>query len=229
MASLRLTPGLRQPLFIRSLSNSLPSVRFITSPPPPSPLGTGKEKRSDLFLTSRIAEILETQAKKQETNNESVGTSNTRYQKFFRSGTVWHTFPRLRANSWYGTCSSAFFRLIPSNTHPKTYHPDELNDASHEKRMLAKRGKIVKPTQDPFNTLGLDPLKEYKNHSLLSSFVSDMGKILPREQTGVTAKNQRKLAKAIKRARAMGLMPCTHNPKEPQRYGPNQNYQKRSA
>lgn len=31
-----------------------------------------------------------------------------------------------------------------------------------------------------------------------------MGKILPREQTGVSAKNQRKLAKAIKRARAMG-------------------------
>jgi small subunit ribosomal protein S18 len=40
------------------------------------------------------------------------------------------------------------------------------------------------PTEDPFDLLGLDPLKEYKNFTLLSHFVSDMGKILPREQTG---------------------------------------------
>ncbi|RUS22269.1 ribosomal protein S18-domain-containing protein [Endogone sp. FLAS-F59071] len=85
-----------------------------------------------------------------------------------------------------------------------TYRPNDLNDALYEERMRAKRGKVERPTQDPFDALGLDPLKEYKNYTLLSSFISEMGKILPREQTGVTAKNQRKLAKAIKRARAMG-------------------------
>lgn len=73
--------------------------------------------------------------------------------------------------------------------------------------MHARRFKRNTPTEDPFDVLGLDPLKEYKNYRLLTHFVSDMGKILPREQTGVSAKNQRKLAKAIKRARAMGK--CT--------------------
>ncbi|CAO3658241.1 unnamed protein product [Umbelopsis ramanniana] len=86
-----------------------------------------------------------------------------------------------------------------------TYHPDALVDA----RPRQQRPKTVTPSQDPFDALGLDPLKEYKNFNLLSNFVSDIGKILPRAQTGITAKNQRKLAKAIKRARAMGLMSST--------------------
>eukprot|EP00123_Amoebidium_parasiticum_P005520 comp16694_c0_seq1/m.14943 comp16694_c0_seq1/g.14943 ORF comp16694_c0_seq1/g.14943 comp16694_c0_seq1/m.14943 type:complete len:178 (-) comp16694_c0_seq1:18-551(-) len=51
---------------------------------------------------------------------------------------------------------------------------------------------------------------DYKNVQLLSQFVSDRsGMILAREATGVCAKQQRKLAKAIKRARAAGLMPST--------------------
>ncbi|CAO3678146.1 unnamed protein product [Umbelopsis vinacea] len=86
-----------------------------------------------------------------------------------------------------------------------TYHPDQLIDP----RPRQQRPRATTPTQDPFDALGLDPLKEYKNFNLLSNFVSDMGKILPRQQTGITAKNQRKLAKAIKRARAMGLMSST--------------------
>ncbi|KAJ2961337.1 hypothetical protein NQZ79_g3426 [Umbelopsis isabellina] len=86
-----------------------------------------------------------------------------------------------------------------------TYHPDELG----QPRTRQQRPRPVKPSQDPFEVLGLDPLKEYKNFTLLSHFVSDIGKILPRESTGVSAKNQRKLAKAIKRARAMGLMSST--------------------
>lgn len=86
-----------------------------------------------------------------------------------------------------------------------TYHPDELG----QPRTRQQRPRPVRPSQDPFEVLGLDPLKEYKNFTLLSHFVSDIGKILPRESTGVSAKNQRKLAKAIKRARAMGLMSST--------------------
>ncbi|KAI9269143.1 ribosomal protein S18 [Phascolomyces articulosus] len=89
------------------------------------------------------------------------------------------------------------------------YHPEDLNDARYQERMRQRRGRPNTPTEDPFEVLDLDPLNEYKNVRLLSYFVSDMGKILPREQTGVSAKNQRKLAKAIKRARAMGLMSCT--------------------
>ena len=43
--------------------------------------------------------------------------------------------------------------------------------------------------------------------SLLSRFVSERGKILPRRVTGTSAKNQRKVTTAIKRARVMALMP----------------------
>ena len=39
---------------------------------------------------------------------------------------------------------------------------------------------------------------------MLKRFISERGKILPRRVTGTYAKNQRKLTKAIKRARIMG-------------------------
>ncbi|KAI7898199.1 ribosomal protein S18 [Cokeromyces recurvatus] len=92
-----------------------------------------------------------------------------------------------------------------------TYHPDDLNDSRYQEQLRQRRTKVITPAEDPFEVLGLDPLVEYKNYRLLANFVSSMGKILPREQTGVSAKNQRKLAKAIKRARAMGLMSSTNN------------------
>ena len=47
----------------------------------------------------------------------------------------------------------------------------------------------------------------YKDVDLLNRFISERGKILPRRVTGTSAKNQRKVANAIKRARIMGLLP----------------------
>ena len=46
-----------------------------------------------------------------------------------------------------------------------------------------------------------------KDVDLLKRFISERGKILPRRVTGTSAKNQRKVANAIKRARIMGLLP----------------------
>lgn len=48
---------------------------------------------------------------------------------------------------------------------------------------------------------------DYKNIDLLTIFVTEQGKILPRRATGVTVQQQRKLAKAIKRARVLSLFP----------------------
>lgn len=48
---------------------------------------------------------------------------------------------------------------------------------------------------------------DYKDTNLLDRFISERGKILPRRVTGTSAKNQRKLTIAIKRARIMGLLP----------------------
>jgi small subunit ribosomal protein S18 len=48
---------------------------------------------------------------------------------------------------------------------------------------------------------------DYKDTKLLLRYVSERGKIVPARITAVSAKKQRELAKAIKRARFLGLMP----------------------
>ena len=48
---------------------------------------------------------------------------------------------------------------------------------------------------------------DYKDVELLKRFVSANGKIIPRRVTGTSAKYQRQLAVAIKRARQMALLP----------------------
>lgn len=48
---------------------------------------------------------------------------------------------------------------------------------------------------------------DYKNVELLQRFITPDGKIMPRSSTGTSAKYQRQLAKAIKNARFMGLLP----------------------
>ena len=49
----------------------------------------------------------------------------------------------------------------------------------------------------------------YKDTDTLRRFITDQGKIRPRRQTGLSAKNQRKVAQAVKRARHMALLPFT--------------------
>jgi len=51
------------------------------------------------------------------------------------------------------------------------------------------------------------PAIDYKDVRLLQRFMSERGKIVPSRITAVSAKKQRELAKAIKRARHLGLLP----------------------
>jgi small subunit ribosomal protein S18 len=48
---------------------------------------------------------------------------------------------------------------------------------------------------------------DYKDDKLLSRFLTERGKILPRRLSGVSARHQRQLAVAIKRARYLALLP----------------------
>jgi len=50
---------------------------------------------------------------------------------------------------------------------------------------------------------------DFKNTEVLRKFTSGSEKIKSRKKTGTCAKHQRKLAKAIKRARHLGLLPHT--------------------
>ena len=48
---------------------------------------------------------------------------------------------------------------------------------------------------------------DYKDPEFLKKFLNDQGKILPRRITGTSLKYQRKVAKAVKRARHIALLP----------------------
>ncbi|KAA0546036.1 30S ribosomal protein S18 [Bacillus sp. BGMRC 2118] len=65
----------------------------------------------------------------------------------------------------------------------------------------AKRRKVCFFTSNGITNI------DYKDVDLLKRFVSERGKILPRRVTGTSAKYQRKLTVAIKRARQMALLP----------------------
>ena len=53
------------------------------------------------------------------------------------------------------------------------------------------------------------PVIDYKDVRLLQRFISERGKIVPSRITAVSAKKQRELALAIKRARFLALLPYT--------------------
>src|SRR5256885_15458622 len=55
------------------------------------------------------------------------------------------------------------------------------------------------------------PKIDYKDTRLLQRFISERGKIVPSRITAVSAKKQRELAQAIKRARFLGLLPYILN------------------
>lgn len=55
--------------------------------------------------------------------------------------------------------------------------------------------------------ISLDQTIDYKDIDLLKIFITEQGKILPRRATGVTVQQQRRIAKAIKRARILSLLP----------------------
>ena len=61
-------------------------------------------------------------------------------------------------------------------------------------------------TSCPFTGTGA-PKIDYKDVRLLGRYISERGKIVPSRITAVSAKKQRELAKAIKRARFLGLLP----------------------
>ena len=70
------------------------------------------------------------------------------------------------------------------------------------KRRFGRR-KVCPFTTDPKLASQLD----YKNPELLRRFITDRGRIVPRRISGVSARYQRILARQIKRARAIALIP----------------------
>jgi small subunit ribosomal protein S18 len=70
-----------------------------------------------------------------------------------------------------------------------------------QRRTLFRRRKVCKFCADKIDDIN------YKDVKLLSPFVPERGKILPRRISGTCAMHQRKLQTALKRARQLALVP----------------------
>lgn len=67
------------------------------------------------------------------------------------------------------------------------------------------RKKVIKVKNCYFCKEGKDP--DYKELPVLEEFLTERGKILARSKTGVCSKHQKRLARAVKRARFLALLP----------------------
>jgi small subunit ribosomal protein S18 len=93
-------------------------------------------------------------------------------------------------------------------------------DADSAKARPRRKRKIS------YLTLNKVEVVDYKDTVLLRKFINDRGKMIPSRQSGTTARQQREVAKAIKRAREMALIPFVvaemstekREPREPREY-----------
>ena len=75
---------------------------------------------------------------------------------------------------------------------------------------MRPKSRNVKKIRTPkVSPIAADKFIDYKDIGLLSKFVTERGKIVPRVKTGVSSKQQQALAKAIKHARHLALLPFT--------------------
>lgn len=74
------------------------------------------------------------------------------------------------------------------------------------KRPSVRRGQPKRRKPCPFSHSNA-PAIDYKDVKMLQRFTTERGKIIPNRISGVSAKNQRALAQAIKRARHLALIP----------------------
>lgn len=82
----------------------------------------------------------------------------------------------------------------------------EINPAERRVAVGARRPFYRRRKSCPFSAPGA-PRIDYKDVRLLSRFLSERGKIVPSRITAVSAGKQRELARAIKRARFLALLP----------------------
>lgn len=89
----------------------------------------------------------------------------------------------------------------PPSGGPRGPRPGGPGGPAARKNTRFKRRKV--------STLTINKIThvDYKNVTMLRTFTDDRGKIVPRRRSGATAKEQRMIAIAIKRAREIALLP----------------------
>jgi small subunit ribosomal protein S18 len=76
------------------------------------------------------------------------------------------------------------------------------------RRKVHKKVLYRKKVVCPFEQAGIEEI-DYKDIALLRNYIRENGKIIPSRFSGVSAKYQRQLTKAVKRARQLVLIPVT--------------------
>ena len=120
-------------------------------------------------------------------------------------------------------------RIAGESLHPTktfepgmSYTPADLDWSNAKEEPLGPDGKPMRPKRPwhKYPLPGADirdddarTMFEPFNVALLAKFVNPQGKIMKRQQSGLTAKSQRKVAKAIKTSRQLGLMPYNSRPR----------------
>ena len=101
-----------------------------------------------------------------------------------------------------------------------------MSDDMHDDDRDARKGTVVREGRADTDPLGIrrrrtsrkrppsftmedEFLFDYKDPQQLRFFLTDRGKIVPRRITGLTARQQRALTLAVKRARNIALLPFT--------------------
>jgi small subunit ribosomal protein S18 len=97
--------------------------------------------------------------------------------------------------------------LIKKFEEGTTYDPFDFSLAKQQLEKRLARESFSKKT---FDTKKVNPLDFYTNPRYLSEYLSATGRIQPRDVTKLSLKNQKRLAKAVKRARSAGLLSSVH-------------------
>ncbi|WBW75369.1 mitochondrial ribosomal protein subunit S18 [Schizosaccharomyces osmophilus] len=116
----------------------------------------------------------------------------------------------VRKNAGFQRRSDSFIPpfLVPNVTEGQVYSPSDLKFETVEAR---NQGNFFNPKRhDCFKAANRSPLEFWKNPVVLSNFITELGRIKPRADTGLSAKNQRLVSRAIRRARAVGVLPTKH-------------------
>jgi len=113
-------------------------------------------------------------------------------------------------NSQYAQYNGPRFKPLGGvhwvSPHNYTYENRSRPQKSTKRYAVGPSAKASKDA-DVFYQAGIDPLAECMNTTLMSYFVTEMGKIKGRAETKLTWRSQRRLGKAIRTAKMMGLIP----------------------
>ena len=108
-----------------------------------------------------------------------------------------------------------------SDTPPTSFNKDNFSPppSSHEEDTSYQKGGMARTMYRPFFQRQKScpfsgpnaPAIDYKDIKTLRRYISERGKIIPSRISSVSSKKQRELARAIKRARLLALLPFKSN------------------